>query len=46
MLQASSLAAARRMAGKKGVAVALQTEVNTEDEWAKLLEREGLVGNS
>jgi len=31
------------MAGKKGVAVALQTEVTTEDEWQKLLEREGLV---
>ncbi|XP_054286871.1 uncharacterized protein LOC129002819 [Macrosteles quadrilineatus] len=40
---ASSLAAARRMAGKKGVAVALQLEVNTEDEWQKLLEKEGLV---
>lgn len=44
VFQASSLAAARRMAGKKGAAVALQTEVGTEEEWQKLLEKEGLVG--
>uniref|UniRef100_A0A1B6F5V9 Thioredoxin domain-containing protein n=2 Tax=Cuerna arida TaxID=1464854 RepID=A0A1B6F5V9_9HEMI len=31
------------MAGKKGVAVALQAEINTEEEWQKLLEREGLI---
>ncbi|XP_075225289.1 uncharacterized protein LOC142326588 [Lycorma delicatula] len=38
-----SLAAARRMAGKKGAAVALQTEVNTDEDFQKLLEKEGLI---
>ncbi|CAG2061383.1 unnamed protein product, partial [Timema podura] len=33
----------RRMAGKKGAMVQLQLEVNTEDEWRKMLTREGLI---
>lgn len=32
------------MAGKKGQVVQLQTEVNTEEEWQALLEKEGLTG--
>ncbi|RZF48222.1 hypothetical protein LSTR_LSTR006189 [Laodelphax striatellus] len=31
------------MAGKKGGAVLLQTEVNNEDDWENLLKREGLI---
>lgn len=34
----------RKMAGKKGQVVQLQSEVNTEEEWNKLLEKDGLVG--
>lgn len=30
---------------KKGQAVQLQTEVNSDEEWDKLLEREGLIGS-
>jgi hypothetical protein len=33
-----------KMAGKKGQVVQLQSEVNTEEEWNKLLEKDGLVG--
>ncbi|XP_048506148.1 thioredoxin-like protein 1 isoform X4 [Athalia rosae] len=36
------ISAARRMA-KKSTPAALQTEVNTDDEWKKILERKGLV---
>lgn len=32
------------MAGKKGQVVQLQTEVNNEEEWERLLTREGLIG--
>lgn len=28
---------------KKGQAIQLQTEVNTDEEWEKLLQREGLI---
>uniref|UniRef100_A0A1B6CPK3 Thioredoxin domain-containing protein n=1 Tax=Clastoptera arizonana TaxID=38151 RepID=A0A1B6CPK3_9HEMI len=31
------------MAGKKGTAVALQAEINTEEDWEKMLEKEGLI---
>lgn len=34
----------RRMAGKKGQVVQLQLEVNTEEQWQKLLEKDGLTG--
>ena len=30
---------------KKGQAIQLQTEVNNDEEWEKLLLREGLIGN-
>ncbi|KAK6626516.1 hypothetical protein RUM44_008989 [Polyplax serrata] len=39
--QAASLA--RKMAGKKGQTTQLQVEVNTEEDWEKLLAREGLI---
>jgi hypothetical protein len=32
------------MAGKKGQVVQLQLEVNTEEQWQKLLEKDGLTG--
>jgi hypothetical protein len=32
------------MAGKKGQLVQLQLEINTEEEWEKLLLRDGLIG--
>lgn len=33
------------MAGKKGAVVQLQTEVNTDEEWEKIVSKEGLLGN-
>lgn len=30
--------------GKKGAQVQLQAEINTSEEWEKLLEKEGLIG--
>jgi len=33
-----------KMAGKKGQVVQLQLEVNTEEEWEKLLLKDGLIG--
>lgn len=32
------------MAGKKSQVVQLQLEVNTEEQWQKLLEKDGLTG--
>lgn len=32
------------MAGKKSQVVQLQLEVNTEEQWKKLLEKDGLTG--
>lgn len=38
-------ALAKRMAGrKKGEATQLQIEVGTDEEWGKLLVKEGLIG--
>jgi hypothetical protein len=34
------------MAGKKGQIVQLQLEVNTEEQWQKLLEKDGLTGKN
>ena len=34
----------RKMASKKGQVVQLQLEVNTEEEWEKLLLKDGLIG--
>lgn len=31
-------------AGKKGAQLQLQAEINNDDEWSKLLEKEGLIG--
>ncbi|XP_049809554.1 uncharacterized protein LOC126252693 [Schistocerca nitens] len=33
----------RRMAGKKGAIVQLQAEINTDEEWDKILAKEGLL---
>jgi len=35
-----------KMAGKKGQVVQLQLEVNTEEEWEKLLLKDGLIGKN
>lgn len=40
---AAALAAAG--AGKKAAQVQLQAEINTDDEWAKFLNKDGLLGN-
>jgi len=37
-------AGGHKMAGKKGQVVQLQLEVNTEEEWKKLLLKDGLIG--
>jgi len=34
------------MAGKKGAVVQLQAEVSTQDDWEKLITRDGLIGMS
>lgn len=44
--QNQRLSAVRKMAAKKGGQVQFQIDVTTEEEWAKLLEKKGLIGNS
>lgn len=44
LLQQQAASLARKMAGKKGQATQLQVEVNNEEDWEKLLTREGLIG--
>lgn len=39
-----NLAAVRKMAAKKGSQVQFQIDVTTDEEWNKLMERQGLVG--
>lgn len=43
-LVAANAAAAAAGAGKKAAQVQLQAELNTDDEWNKFLNREGLLG--
>lgn len=35
----------RKMAAKKGAQIQFQTEVGNDEEWNKLLEKTGLIGN-
>lgn len=32
-------------AGKKGAQLQLQTEINSDEEWGKMVEKEGLIGS-
>ncbi|GLH03604.1 Uncharacterized protein GBIM_09476, partial [Gryllus bimaculatus] len=38
-----AVSVARRMAGKKGAAIQLQQEVNTDEEWAEMIKKPGLT---
>lgn len=41
-----NLAAVRKMAAKKGAQIQFQVDITTEEEWSKLMERQGLVGKN